>query len=51
MIRDITLMADGRALGVEGTPSFFVNQTAIKDLSVEALKTAIDQSLQPAVLD
>lgn len=38
-------MADGQTLGVQGTPSFFVNQNPVAELSIEALRSAIESSL------
>lgn len=37
--------ADGRALGIRGTPTFFVNGTMVEELSEQALRTAIDGAL------
>jgi protein-disulfide isomerase len=41
---------DGQRLGISGTPSFFVNGRRTKDITYDALKTAIDDALksQPA---
>ena len=41
-------MADGRDLEVGGTPSFFVNITPVRDLSIAAIRTLLDQSLKAA---
>ncbi|ADU01891.1 MULTISPECIES: DsbA family protein [Mycobacteriaceae] len=38
-------MADGRALGVQGTPTFFLNDTRIQPHSYEDLAQAFDQAL------
>ncbi|AKP60085.1 protein-disulfide isomerase [Mycolicibacterium mageritense DSM 44476 = CIP 104973] len=38
-------MADGRALGVQGTPTFFLNGTRIQPHSYEDLAKALDQAL------
>jgi protein-disulfide isomerase len=38
--------ADGVALGVTGTPTFFVNGRRISQPSYNALKAAIDQALE-----
>lgn len=37
-------LADAKALNLRGTPSFFVNGTAVTTLSPEALQAAIDQA-------
>jgi protein-disulfide isomerase len=37
---------DGVALGVNGTPTFFVNGQKLENLSYDALKAAIDSTLQ-----
>lgn len=37
-------MADGRALGVQGTPTFFLNGTRIQPHSYEDLAKALDQA-------
>ena len=37
--------ADGKALGVEGTPSFFINGEKVDEPSPEALIAAIDAEL------
>ncbi|MBB6345882.1 protein-disulfide isomerase [Nonomuraea muscovyensis] len=37
--------ADGEALGVQGTPTFFLNGTKIQPLSSDAFKAAIDAAL------
>jgi protein-disulfide isomerase len=37
--------ADARALGVRGTPTFFVNGQPVRDLSYAALKSAIETAL------
>ncbi len=36
---------DGRALGVQGTPTFFINGTQIRPKSYEDLTKALDQAL------
>jgi protein-disulfide isomerase len=36
---------DGRALGVQGTPTFFINDTQIRPRSYEDLTKALDQAL------
>jgi protein-disulfide isomerase len=41
-------MADGLELGVQGTPTLFVNQTQVKELSPHALRAALNLSLQGA---
>lgn len=38
-------MADGQALGVQGTPTFFLNGTKIEPRSMEDFKAAIDAAL------
>lgn len=38
-------MADGRALGVQGTPTFFLNGSRIQPHSLEELAAAFDQAL------
>ncbi len=37
---------DGKRLGVQGTPTFFVNGKKIEELGYESLKSAIDQQLK-----
>lgn len=37
--------ADGQALGIRGTPTFFVNGKLVEDLSEQGLRAAIDQAL------
>ena len=39
-------MADGIELGVKGTPTLFVNQTQVRELSPDALRAALNHSLQ-----
>ena len=41
-------MADGIELGVKGTPTLFVNQTQVRELSPDALRAALNFSLQAA---
>lgn len=38
-------IADGTALGVQGTPTFFLNGERIQPRSYEDLSTALDQAL------
>ncbi|MEN9826516.1 MAG: hypothetical protein RI953_2261 [Pseudomonadota bacterium] len=40
---------DGIALGVSGTPTFFVNGKRLEDLSYEALKSLIEDALKGAM--
>lgn len=44
-------MADGRELGVTGTPTFFINQVMLKDLSYDGLRAAINASLKAEGVD
>lgn len=37
--------ADGQALGIRGTPTFFVNGDLVEDLSEQGLRTAIERAL------
>ena len=37
--------ADGQALGIRGTPTFFVDGALVEELSEEALRAAIDEAL------
>jgi protein-disulfide isomerase len=37
---------DGFSLGVNGTPTFFINEKKLENLSYEDLKAQIDSSLQ-----
>lgn len=37
--------ADGQALGIRGTPTFFVNGTLVEELSEQGLRAAIDEAL------
>lgn len=39
-------MDDGKAVGVRGTPTFFVNGVMVEELSYEALRSAIQSHLQ-----
>lgn len=39
-------MADGDKVGVQGTPSFFVDEKAVAKSDYESLKTAIDEALK-----
>ena len=41
----MTREADGRALGVQGTPTFFLNGSRIQPHSLEDLSTAFDKAL------
>lgn len=40
-------MADGKKVGVTGTPTFFVNGTMLEELGYESLKSAIESKLKP----
>lgn len=40
-------MADGKSIGVSGTPTFFVNGDRVSKLSYRELKLGIDQYLSP----
>ena len=41
-------MDDGKILGVQGTPTFFVNGEAVSELSYEGLKKSLDLHLGPS---